>query len=226
MKKANDWFLWSGGKTFTPFASRKIIFQRENLNYLIVCFTQCFFNTLVIHTVGNCASLLQGFWEHKSGIKYPPTKAFFLACFLHTLDELLAWQIFTSLGLSVFTGIACQLQIWIKTSNLENSISPTPKKWVLVKLYLSFQFSSVCLQTCSSTLPIWRPTYNLWNKIFIFKLKLRHICNEDTLRLCPFDVHKVWLKMQISILGLLIGSLSNDDGSSKENGIKAISLDQ
>ena len=41
MKKGNNQHLWSGGKTFTPCAARTIIFQRENLNYLLVCFTQC-----------------------------------------------------------------------------------------------------------------------------------------------------------------------------------------
>ena len=41
MKKDNNQHLWSGGKTFTPCAARTIIFQRENLNYLLVCFTQC-----------------------------------------------------------------------------------------------------------------------------------------------------------------------------------------
>ena len=153
-----------------------IILQRENLNHLIVCFTQCLFNMLGICTVGNCVSLLQGFWEHKSGIKYPPTRTFFLTCFLHTLYESFTGQILTSLGLSMFTGIACRLQLWIKTSNLENSISST--------CWITSKFSSVCLQTCSSTFPILRPTYNLWNKIFIF-LKLRHISNEDTLGSVP-----------------------------------------
>ena len=53
MKKGINQHLWSGGKTFTPGAARTIIFQftpgaartiifhRENLNYLLVCFTQC-----------------------------------------------------------------------------------------------------------------------------------------------------------------------------------------
>ena len=42
MKKGNDRYLWSArAKTFTPYAARTIIFQRENLNFLIVCFTQC-----------------------------------------------------------------------------------------------------------------------------------------------------------------------------------------
>ena len=31
MKKGNDRYLWSGGKTFTPRAARTIIFQREKL---------------------------------------------------------------------------------------------------------------------------------------------------------------------------------------------------
>ena len=41
MKKGINQQLWSGGKTFTPGAARTIIFHRENLNYLLVCFTQC-----------------------------------------------------------------------------------------------------------------------------------------------------------------------------------------
>ena len=42
MKKGNDRYLWSArGKTFTPCAAGTTIFQRENLNLLIVCFTQC-----------------------------------------------------------------------------------------------------------------------------------------------------------------------------------------
>ena len=31
MKKGNDRYLWSGGKTFTPCAARTIVFQREKL---------------------------------------------------------------------------------------------------------------------------------------------------------------------------------------------------
>ena len=149
-------------------------FTAGNSNHSIVCFTQCLFNMLGICTVGNCVSLLQGFWEHKSGIKYPPTRTFFLTCFLHTLYESFTGQIFTSLGLSMFTGIACRLQLWIKTSNLENSILANAQ--IMSTCWITSKFSSVCLQTCSSTLPILRPTYNLWNKIFIF-LKLRHISN-------------------------------------------------
>ena len=38
-------------KHLTQCAERTIIFQRKNLNYLIVCFTQCtlFFNTFVFY---------------------------------------------------------------------------------------------------------------------------------------------------------------------------------
>ena len=32
---------WQWAKPFTPCAARTIIFQTKNLNYLIVCFTQC-----------------------------------------------------------------------------------------------------------------------------------------------------------------------------------------
>ena len=41
IKKGNDRYLWSRGKTFTPCTARTIIFQRKNLTYLIVCSTQC-----------------------------------------------------------------------------------------------------------------------------------------------------------------------------------------
>ena len=34
-------YLGSGEKTFSLCAARTIIFQTENLNYFIVCFTQC-----------------------------------------------------------------------------------------------------------------------------------------------------------------------------------------
>ena len=38
-------------KRLTPGATRTIVFQRENLNYLIVCITQCtlfFFKSFVV----------------------------------------------------------------------------------------------------------------------------------------------------------------------------------
>ena len=41
MKKGNDQYLWCWRKTFTPCAVKTIIFQRVNLNYIILCFTQC-----------------------------------------------------------------------------------------------------------------------------------------------------------------------------------------
>ena len=40
------------------------------------------FELLCPHTVGNCVSLLQGFWDCKSGIKYPSSRVSFLACVL------------------------------------------------------------------------------------------------------------------------------------------------
>ena len=43
MKKGNDRYLLSTGKTLMPCAARIIIFRKENLNHLIpvVCFTKC-----------------------------------------------------------------------------------------------------------------------------------------------------------------------------------------
>ena len=55
MKKGNDRYVRSArGKTFTPFAARTIIFQRENLNFLMVCFTQrtLFFSIRLISIAG------------------------------------------------------------------------------------------------------------------------------------------------------------------------------
>ena len=54
MKKGNDRYSWSGENTFTPSAARTIIFHRENLNYLTVCFTLCisFFSIRLFSILG------------------------------------------------------------------------------------------------------------------------------------------------------------------------------
>ena len=47
-------------KRLTLYATRTIIFQRENLKYLVVCFTQCtlfFFNTFVFYCQYFCRVL-------------------------------------------------------------------------------------------------------------------------------------------------------------------------
>ena len=51
IKKGNNRYLWSGGKTFTPCSARTIIFQGKHLKYLVICLTQCtlFFNTFVFY---------------------------------------------------------------------------------------------------------------------------------------------------------------------------------
>ena len=41
IKKGNNRYLWSGGKTFKPCSARTIIFQRKHLKYLVIFFTQC-----------------------------------------------------------------------------------------------------------------------------------------------------------------------------------------
>ena len=64
--------------------------------------------------VENCVSLLQGVWDRESGIKYPASRAFFLA-YIFTLYESFAWPVYVR-------------TYWIKTSDLENSIWVTPKK--------------------------------------------------------------------------------------------------
>ena len=83
-------------------ALRRPLFMRENLNYLIVCFTQC---TLFFHKVcfllpicmpciicGSNVTKTNAVWWHS------------------------ARQTFVSLGLYTFACIECLLQLWIKTS--------------------------------------------------------------------------------------------------------------
>ena len=54
MKKGNDRYSWSGENIFTSSAARRIIFHRENLNYLTVCFTLCilFFSIRLFSILG------------------------------------------------------------------------------------------------------------------------------------------------------------------------------
>ena len=98
---------WQWAKPFTPCAARTIIFQRENLTYLIVCFTQC---TLFFQKV--CFLL--------------PC----VICMYVTKINAVLWhrvrQTFASLGSFTFARIACLLQLWIKTSELDCSIWATP----------------------------------------------------------------------------------------------------
>ena len=95
---------------FTLCAARTIIFQRENLNYLIVCFNQC---TLSFQkSLFSIADLfaVHYLWVVKIKIKIN-------AVLWHSVR-----QTFTSLGLFMFAHIACLLQLWIKTSELDYSI--------------------------------------------------------------------------------------------------------
>ena len=150
-------------------------FTAGNSNHSIVCFTQCLFNMLGICTVGNCVSLLQGFWEHKSGIKTVPSYQNFLSNMLsahlvrivHRANIHVAWP--------VYVHWYC-MPIATLNQNKQSRKLYFGNAQIMSTCWITSKFSSVCLQTCSSTLPILRPTYNLWNKIFIF-LKLRHISN-------------------------------------------------
>ena len=83
-------------------AARTIIFQRENLNYLIVCFTQCklFFKKFV-------------FIADLFAVRYLSVVCNEAKCM--------------SLGLFTFVRIACLLQLWIKTKELDYSIWAPPK---------------------------------------------------------------------------------------------------
>ena len=75
MKKGNDRYSWSGENTFTPSAARTIIFHRENLNYLTVCFTLCIlffsirlFSILGFHSREKAETKRETFYYRKSRI--------------------------------------------------------------------------------------------------------------------------------------------------------------
>ena len=83
-------------------AARTIIFQRENLNYFIVCFTQC---KLCFKKFVFIADLF--------AVRYLSVVCNEAKCM--------------SLGLFTFVRIACLLQLWIKTRELDYSIWAPPK---------------------------------------------------------------------------------------------------
>ena len=93
---------WQLAKPFTPCAARTIIFQRKNLNYLIVCFTQ---STLFFQKVCFLFQIC--------------LLCVFCGTYVTKINAVL-WQTtretFASLGLFTFARIACLLQLWIKTS--------------------------------------------------------------------------------------------------------------
>ena len=111
MKKGINQHLWSGGKTFTPGAARTIIFHMENLNYLLVCFTQCtLFFQYVCFLLPVCLPC----------IIFGPYVTRINAVSWH-----ITWHTFASLGLFTFAPTACLLLLWIKTSNLDRPIRLT-----------------------------------------------------------------------------------------------------
>ena len=109
-------------------AVRAVIFQREHLNYLIVCFTQCtlFFQKFVLYCLFPC--VICGSYVTKIN-----------AVLWHS-----ARQTFASLGLFLIARIACLLQLWIKPSELDYSFWATPKQKALSMLHneISFLFFS------------------------------------------------------------------------------------
>ena len=100
-------------QTIHTCASSKIIFQRENLNYSIVCFTQC---TLFFQNVCFLLSICLPYVICGSYV----TK-------INAVSWHSARQTFASLGLFSFARIACLLQLWIKPTEL-NRPSPSSRK--------------------------------------------------------------------------------------------------
>ena len=94
-------------QTFTPCAARTSILQRENLNYLIICFTQCTLFPKIYFLLQICLPCIT------CGMNVTKINA----VLLHRTR-----QTFAPLGLFRFARIACLLQLWIKTSKLDCSI--------------------------------------------------------------------------------------------------------
>ena len=94
-------------QTFTPHAARTIILQREDLNYLIICFTQCTLFPKFYFLLKICLPCIT--WR----------------MYVTKINAVLwhrTWQTFAPLVLFRFARIACLLQLWIKTSAFHYSI--------------------------------------------------------------------------------------------------------
>ena len=104
--------LGSKPNHFTPCAMKTIIFQRENLNYSIVCFTQYPVFQKSLFSITDLFAV-RYLWVVCNEDK----------CCVETqraADIRVAWLV-------TFARIACPLQLWIKTSEPDYSIWVTPR---------------------------------------------------------------------------------------------------
>ena len=102
----------SQAKPFTPCAMKTIIFQRENLNYLIVCFTRYPVFPKSLFSIADLFAVRYLWVVCKEDKCCVVTQ--------RAADIRVAWLV-------TFARIACLLQLWIKTSKLDYSIWATPK---------------------------------------------------------------------------------------------------
>ena len=104
-----------------------------NLRYIFLL--QCSYQTTALQAFGKYRTIIspRSPKDAKRENKHKQKKetrryGTFLSCMLFTLYESFAWQIFASLGLFTFARIACLLQLWIKTSDLDYTIWATPNQ--------------------------------------------------------------------------------------------------
>ena len=137
-------------KTLTSSAARIIIFRKENLNHLIVCFTTCtlFFHVRFLFSIclpgvicGTYVTRInvvswhfarQTLWSRRLLVYFACLRSHVFRAYkccvvtLRAADTLVA-SLACLLRLFTFSRISCLLQLWIKTSDLDYSIWATPK---------------------------------------------------------------------------------------------------
>ena len=110
--------VWSGGKTFTPCAARKIIFQKENLNMIISSNAYGLFYSVYLVFSFLFFSFFSNF------VSYCQFVCRALSVAYVTRINAGSWHIARQtilLALFTFARIACLLKLWIKTSELVSS---------------------------------------------------------------------------------------------------------
>ena len=141
-----------------------------NLRYIFLL--QCSYQTAALQALGKCRTIIspRSPKDAKKENKYTQKKetrryGSFLSCMLFTLYESFAWQIFASLGLFTFARIACLLQLWIKTSDLDYTIWATPNQKNVRKHYIGdgdfrkHPISGVHKITTSALAHVWNDAF-------------------------------------------------------------------
>ena len=143
-----------------------------NLRYIFLL--QCSYQTAALQAFGKYRTIIspRSPKDAKRENKHKQKKETrrygrFLSCMLFTLYESFAWQIFASLGLFTFARIACLLQLWIKTSDLDYTIWATPNQKNVRKHYIGdgdfrkHPISGVHKMTTSALAHVWNDAFRI-----------------------------------------------------------------